>query len=45
VLTTLFVGAGLVVGRIASQGSRRDGDMAVAIFVGYTIGQWMPKFF
>jgi hypothetical protein len=45
VLCTLFVGAGLVVGRIASKGSRYDGDLALAIFVGYAIGQWMPRFF
>jgi hypothetical protein len=45
VLSTLFIGAGLVLGRIASQVTRRDGDLAVAIFVGYAIGQWMPKFF
>ena len=40
----LFAGAGLVVGRMASRGSRCDGDLAVAIFLGYAIGQWMPKF-
>jgi ABC-type sugar transport system permease subunit len=45
VLTTLFVAAGLVLGRMASQGSRCAGDLAVAIFVGYAIGQWMPRFF
>ncbi len=37
-------GAGLVVGRMASRGSRRGGDLAVTIFLGYAIGQWMPKF-
>ena len=43
---TLFAGVGLVLGRrMASGGSRRDGDLAVAIFLGYAIGQWMPKFF
>ena len=45
VLSNLVVGAGLVLGRIASQSSQRDGDLAVAIFVGYAIGQWIPKFF
>jgi hypothetical protein len=45
VLCTLFVGAGLVLGKMASQRSRCDGDLAVAIFLGYAIGQWMPKFF
>jgi hypothetical protein len=43
-LCTLFAGAGLVLGRMASRGTRRDGDLAVAIFLGYAIGQWMPKF-
>ncbi|MGO8699084.1 MAG: alpha/beta hydrolase [Limisphaerales bacterium] len=43
---TLFAGVGLVLGRrMASGDSRRDGDLAVAIFLGYAIGQWMPKFF
>jgi hypothetical protein len=43
---TFFTGAGLVLGRrMASGDSRRDGDLAVAIFLGYAIGQWMPKFF
>jgi hypothetical protein len=42
---TLFAGVGLVLGRrMASGESRRDGDLAVAIFLGYAIGQWMPKF-
>jgi hypothetical protein len=42
---TLFAGFGLVLGRrMASGDSRRDGDLAVAIFLGYAIGQWMPKF-
>jgi hypothetical protein len=42
---TLFAGIGLDLGRrMASGDSRRDGDLAVAIFLGYAIGQWMPKF-
>jgi pimeloyl-ACP methyl ester carboxylesterase len=45
VLCTLFAGAGLAVGRMASHRSRGDGDLAVAIFLGYSIGQWMPRFF
>ncbi len=45
VLCTLFAGAGLVVGKMASRGSQRGGDLAIAIFLGYAIGQWMPKFF
>jgi hypothetical protein len=45
-LCALFAGAGLIVSRLASRGgSRRDGDLALAIFLGYAIGQWMPKFF
>lgn len=44
-ICTLFAGLGLVLGRrMASGDSRRDGDLAVAIFLGYAIGQWMPKF-
>jgi pimeloyl-ACP methyl ester carboxylesterase len=42
---TLFAGVGLVIGRMASRGSRRDGDLAIAVFLGYAIGQWMPQFF
>jgi pimeloyl-ACP methyl ester carboxylesterase len=45
VLTSLVLGAGLVLGRMAGQGSRRNGDLALAIFVGYAIGQWMPNSF
>jgi alpha-beta hydrolase superfamily lysophospholipase len=44
-LCTLFVGAGLVLAKIASHGSRCDGDLAIAIFLGYAVGQWMPRFF
>jgi pimeloyl-ACP methyl ester carboxylesterase len=44
-LCTLIVGAGLVLGRMAAQRARRDGDLALAIFLGFAIGQWMPKFF
>jgi pimeloyl-ACP methyl ester carboxylesterase len=45
-LCALCAGAGLIVSRMASRGSsRRDGDLALAIFLGYIIGQWMPKFF
>jgi pimeloyl-ACP methyl ester carboxylesterase len=36
----------LAVGRIADRGgSRRDGDIAMAIFAGYVIGQFMPLFY
>ena len=37
----LFAGTG--VGWVATRGgSRRDGDFAMAIFIGYAFGQWMP---
>jgi hypothetical protein len=37
---------GVVVGRIAARGgSRRDGDVAMAIFASYVIGQFMPLFY
>jgi len=40
----LFASAG--VGRIATRGgSRRDGDVAMAIFASYVIGQFMPLFY
>ncbi|HTS17501.1 MAG TPA: alpha/beta fold hydrolase [Verrucomicrobiae bacterium] len=40
----LFEGA--ILGWItARRGSRRDGDIAMAIYVGYAVGQWIPKFF
>jgi pimeloyl-ACP methyl ester carboxylesterase len=42
----LILGWGTIVGAIAARrGSRRDGDIAMAIFVGYAIGQWMPMFY
>jgi pimeloyl-ACP methyl ester carboxylesterase len=44
-LSILVAAAGLVVGKMAAQGSRRDGELAVTIFIGYAIGQWMPRFF
>ena len=44
-LCTLFACAGVVVGRLASRSSRRNDDLAIGIFLGYAIGQWMPKFF
>jgi hypothetical protein len=35
-----------IVGRIASRGgSRRDGDIAMAIFASYVVGQFMPLFY
>jgi hypothetical protein len=42
----LVLFAGTVLGWIAARrGSRRDGDLAMAIFVGYAIGQWIPIIF
>ena len=36
----------VAVGRIATRGgSRRDGDIAMAIFASYAIGQFMPLFY
>jgi hypothetical protein len=44
-LGTLLLLPGALVGRIAARGgSRRDGDVAMAIFAGYAIGQFMPLF-
>jgi hypothetical protein len=38
--------AGTVLGWIAARrGSPRDGDIAMGIFVGYVIGQWIPRIF
>jgi hypothetical protein len=35
--------AAIVLGGIAShRGSRRDGDIAMAVIVGYAVGQWLP---
>jgi len=35
-----------LVGRIAARGgTRRDGDIAMAIFAGYVIGQFVPLFY
>jgi pimeloyl-ACP methyl ester carboxylesterase len=45
----LFAGilfAGTVLGFLATRGAtRRQGDIAMAIIVGYAIGQWMPTFY
>ena len=46
VMITVSLLPSLLVGRIASRGgSRRDGDVAMAIFASYVIGQFMPLFF
>jgi hypothetical protein len=38
--------AGTICGAIVSRrGSRRDGDITLAIFAGYAVGQWMIVFF
>ena len=45
-ISTLLLLPGLAVGRIATRGgSRRDGDIAMAIFASYVIGQFMPLFY
>jgi alpha/beta hydrolase fold len=46
VMITVSLLPSLLVGRIATRGgSRRDGDIAIAIFAGYCIGQFMPLFY
>jgi hypothetical protein len=45
-LSTLLLLPSALVGRIAARGgSRRDGDIATAIFASYVIGQFMPLFY
>ncbi len=45
-ISTLLMLPSMLVGRIAARGaSRRDGDIAVAIFASYCIGQFMPLFY
>lgn len=45
-VVTLFFCAGTVLGGIAARGAPRwNGDVALAIFVGFAIGQWIPNFF
>jgi pimeloyl-ACP methyl ester carboxylesterase len=45
-ISTLLLLPAVAVGRIASRGgSRRDGDIAMAIFASYVIGQFMPLFY
>jgi protein-S-isoprenylcysteine O-methyltransferase Ste14/pimeloyl-ACP methyl ester carboxylesterase len=45
-LSTLLLLPSALVGRIATRGgSRRDGDVAMAIFASYCIGQFMPLFY
>jgi pimeloyl-ACP methyl ester carboxylesterase len=45
-ISTLLLLPAVAVGRIATRGgSRHDGDVAMAIFAGYAIGQFMPLFY
>jgi pimeloyl-ACP methyl ester carboxylesterase len=45
-ISTLLLLPSTIVGRIASRGgSRRDGDIAMAIFASYVVGQFMPLFY
>ena len=44
--STLSLLLGTLIGRIATRGgSRRDGDIAMAIFASYAIGQFMPLYY
>jgi pimeloyl-ACP methyl ester carboxylesterase len=46
VISTLLLLLAVAVGKIATRGgSRRDGDIAMAIFASYVIGQFMPLFY
>ena len=46
VVSTLLLLPGVAVGRIATRGgSKRDGDVAMAVFASYGIGQFMPLFY
>jgi len=46
VISTLLLLPAVAVGRIATRGgSRREGDIAMAIFGSYVIGQFMPLFY
>ena len=45
-ISTLLMLPAVVVGRIASRGgSRRGGDVAMAVFASYCVGQFMPLFY
>ena len=44
-LFAMVLFAGTVLGWVAAhRGTRRDGDIAMAILVGYALGQWIPRF-
>ena len=45
VIIALLFWAGTVPGGLAARrGQRSDGDLAMAVFLAYAIGQWIPKF-
>jgi pimeloyl-ACP methyl ester carboxylesterase len=45
-ISTLLLLPSVAVGKIAARsGSRRDGDIAMAVFASYAIGQFMPMFY
>lgn len=45
-ISTLLLLPAVAVGKIATRGgSRRDGDIAMALFASYVIGQFMPLFY
>ena len=45
-ISTLLLLPSALVGRIATRGRpRRDGDIAMAIFASYAIGQFIPFFY
>jgi len=45
VIIALLFWAGTVPGGLAARrGQRSDGDLAMAVFVAYAFGQWIPKF-
>jgi pimeloyl-ACP methyl ester carboxylesterase len=46
VMTTVLLLPSMLVGRIAARdGSKRDGDVATAVFASYVIGQFMPLYY
>ena len=45
-ISTLLLLPSTLIGRIATRGgSRRDGDVAMAVFASYSIGQFMPLYY
>jgi hypothetical protein len=46
VISTLLLLPSVAVGRVVDNvGSRRDGDVAKAVFASYVIGQFLPLFY